>query len=119
MIRILNIICLISLTSLFSGCDGNYTNLKVTGIVSDEISENPVENAEVTINCWVYDTEIWESKAVKKTAITDSNGQFSLNFKKGEALDIVVKSDTFREYKQSITLKKSTNNFNIKLKKTD
>jgi len=113
--RILNIICLIGLALIFSRCDGNYLDVEVIGLVSDEISGEPIENATVTVNCWVYDTEIWESKPVEKTTRTDSYGKFNLTFEKGEAIDVEVESDDYKIYQESVTLKKQTNSFDIKL----
>lgn len=115
--KILNITILITLILLLSRCDGNYIDVKITGLVSDKISGKPITNAEITVNCWVYNTEIWESKALEKSALTDSYGKFNLNFKKGEALDIVVIAENYDVYKKSVTLKKSNNNFDIKLSK--
>ena len=86
-------------------------------MVSDEVTGNPINNIQVTVNCWVYDTDIWESREIEKSTVTDSIGKFSVNFAKGEALDITVKSENYNEYQESITLKKSTNYFDIKLKK--
>jgi len=119
MIKISNTVLLCTLTLLFSGCDGNYRNVKVKGLVSDAITSHPIPNAEVKVICWVYDTEIWESKPIQKNGITDSNGRFRIDFEKGEALHITVSSVNYREYRDSITLKKNVNHFDIKLKKTD
>jgi len=117
--NILNTILLVALTLFIIGCDGNYSDIELVGLVTEKSSGVPVEDAEIIINCWVYDLEIWESKAVKKSTKTDSNGKFVVNFKKGEALDITVKSENHDEFQESITLKKSTNNFDIKLTKTN
>lgn len=100
---------------LLGGCDGNYKNVQIEGLVSDKVSGRPIYNAKIVVKCWVYDTNRWESQTVEKSTITDKNGRFSVNFNKGEALDVVVTSDTYREYRESITLEKNAYSFDIKL----
>ena len=91
----------------------------MNGLVSDRVSGHPVHNANVTVTCWVYDTEIWESKPVVRSTTTDDNGRFSIDFEKGEALDFVVTSENYDEYRESITLRKNVNTFDIRLTKVD
>lgn len=100
---------------LLGGCDGNYKNVQIEGLVSDKVSGRPIHNAKIVVKCWVYDTNRWESQTVEKSTITDKNGRFGVNFNKGEALDVVVTSDTYREYRESITLEKNAYSFDIKL----
>ena len=117
--RVLSTILLCTLTLIFIGCDGNYKKIKVNGLVSDQATGYPIHNAIVTVTCWAYDTRIWESKSLERSTTTDENGRFSIDFEKGEALDFVVKSENYNEYRESITLKKSINTFDIKLIKID
>lgn len=102
---------------LFSCSDGNYVNVSLSGHVKDIESNEAISNAKVYIICWVYDTEIWESKKVKKETLTDNNGFYTLSFDKGEAMDIEINSNYYESEKVSITLKKSKNEMNFFLKK--
>lgn len=100
---------------LLSSCDGNYQKVKVFGTVVSSVSQKPVSNQLLNVTCWVYDTEIWESRKVLKTISTDERGNYEVLFDKGEAIDIEVSSSSFKDYEKSLTLTKSNNEINIKL----
>ncbi|MGH1436341.1 MAG: hypothetical protein ACRBG0_17975 [Lewinella sp.] len=113
-----NSLWLFSFMSLIlCSCDNNYRNVEITGLVSDSISDVPISDARVTIKCWVYDTEIWESRIVEKETITNSKGEFEVTFEKGEAFDLLVQMDGYRDYDQSVTLVRNTFFLSIKLEK--
>lgn len=105
--------------ALFSCGDGNYSSVSLQGYIKDSENQEVVENAKVSVVCWVYDTELWESREVKKETYSGKDGFYSLNFDKGEAMDIRVSSDKFESKEVSITLKKSKNEMDILLNKNE
>lgn len=102
---------------IFVGCDGNYSNVTVEGTVRDSISNAPLENANVSITCWVYSTERWVSEEVKKVVSTDENGVFQVNFEKGEAIEITVSAENYLSKDVGNTLKNNRLKFVIFLER--
>ncbi len=102
---------------LFSCSNGNYTNVSLEGYVKDNDTKEVIPHSKVQVICWVYDTELWESKEVKKEVLSNEKGFYLINFDKGEAMDILVSSSSYDNKKISITLKKSKNEMNFLLNK--
>lgn len=110
-IKLLGVV--ISFTTFYSCGNGNYKNVTVSGTVLNKHSKLPIENATVKVNCWAYSMKKWESEATEKEVQTNLNGEFKLKFSEGEALDIRVTADNYKDYDQSVTLDRS--NFNLKV----
>ena len=112
------ILLLILIPSLFA-CDGNYKEVVISGQVKDSLTGQSVAGSEINVTCWVYDTKIWESRKVVKDTVSDANGNFSIPFEKGEAIDVEVRHPDYQPYKYSKTLDRSINEVDFKLKKTE
>lgn len=112
--KINQILSLSLITFLIFACDMNFSNIKVTGQVLDR-DNAPVENAEISFTCWVYDTSIWASKKVNKIIYTNKDGYFETSFSKGEALDVRVSANSFNIEEESITLKRNYADFTFHL----
>ena len=112
--KINQILSLFLVTILFFACNMNFSNIKVTGQVFDR-DNAPVENAEISFACWVYDSSIWESKKVNKIIYTNKNGYFETSFSRGEALDVRVSANSFQVKEESITLKRNYADFTFHL----
>ena len=65
-------------------------NIIVTGRISDEISGEPIPNAEVVILCW-YSQSIDNASFKKQTVRTDQDGNYKVNFDKGHQIDVASK----------------------------
>ena len=102
---------------LLFGCDGNYREVVISGQVTDSVTGEFIAGSEINITCWVYDTKIWESIKVIKDTLSDANGNFSLPFEKGEAIDVEVRHKNYQPFKYSRTLDRSINRIELKLKK--
>jgi hypothetical protein len=57
----------------------------------------------------VYDSDIWESRKVKREVISNEKGFYLIHFEKGEAMDIMVYADGYGSKELSVTLKKRYN----------
>jgi hypothetical protein len=110
------IINLLLFSLIFFGCDGNYRNVKVTGFVKSYKYRKPINNAKVTIKCGFYNIKNWESATIEKETLTNETGYFEASFDKGEALDIIVTHDDYKNSEQSQTLKESEIRFDFYLK---
>jgi hypothetical protein len=92
------------LVPLLLSCDGNYRDVVINGRVIDSLSRQPVVGSEVNVVCWVYDTDIWESRKVVKDTLTDASGNFTMLFEKGEAIDVEVHHPDYQIYSYALTL---------------
>jgi hypothetical protein len=101
----------------FFGCDGNYTNVKITGFVKSTKEQVPIINAQVLIKCWVYSTKTWDSSLVEKTVISDEKGYFEAVFEKGEAFDLIVSADNYKTKEEGQTLKRNKTELTLFLDK--
>lgn len=108
----------IFLPSLFA-CDGNYREVVISGQVKDSITGKVISGSEVNVTCWVYDTKIWESRKVIKDTVSDTNGNFSIPFEKGEAIDVEVRHRNYQPFKYSKTLDTNINKLEFKLRKKE
>ena len=102
---------------LFSCGDGNYTNVSLEGYVRDSETKTIIPNSKIQVTCWVYDTEIWESRKVKKEVKSNKEGFYLIHFEKGEAMDIIVSADRYGAKELSITLRKNKNKIDFSLTK--
>ncbi|WP_179020604.1 carboxypeptidase-like regulatory domain-containing protein [Winogradskyella forsetii] len=87
------IILFLIILSLF-GCSADIENITVTGKIVDESNGSPIINAEVVILCW-YEHSFEEASFEKKTALTDNEGFFRVNFDKGHKIDIASKAKNY------------------------
>lgn len=104
---------------LLAGCDGNYREVVISGQVKDSLTGESIAGSEINVTCWVYDTKIWESRKVVKDTLSDINGNFSILFEKGEAIDVEVKHENYKTLKLSKTLERSDNTLEFKFKKAN
>lgn len=100
-------------------CDGNYRDVVIRGRVKDSLTGQFISGAEIDVTCWVYDTEIWESRKVIKDTVSGANGNFSLPFEKGEAIDVEVRHEKYLPFKYSKTLDRNINELEFNLKKME
>lgn len=84
------------LCSLLIGCDGNYKEVVIRGQVKDSLTSEFIAGSKIKVTCWVYDTELWESRKVTKDTIADENGNFLMPFEKGEAIDVEVSHPNYK-----------------------
>lgn len=104
------------LIGMLCSCDGNYRHVIVSGVVKDSLTGVGVSHASVNITCWVYDTDIWASKKIVRDTVSDENGKFSFLFDKGEAFDIKIEHEQYKELQYSQTLDRSiVNDLEFKL----
>ncbi len=85
-------------------CAYNYKNVEVNGVVVNSETGKPINEDEILVTYWVYSTETWDSKSLKK--ITTSNEQGQFNFKQVEAIDIEVNANDYQQWMKSITVNK-------------
>jgi len=108
--------CIILLIAL-TACEGNYPDVVINGQVKDSLTGEVISGAEITITCWVYDTDIRETRKVIKGTASNIKGDFSIHFQEGEALDIEVKHPNYHSVTHSKTLNKSLNDVEFQLNK--
>jgi hypothetical protein len=80
------------LALIISSCD--WRNILVTGQITDELSGEPISDAEVVVLCW-YWSNIDDASYVQQTVRTDKNGNYRANFKKGHDVDVASISTGF------------------------
>ena len=113
-----NFLCIFVLTTLLA-CDGNYRDVVISGRIKDSLTGQTISGSDIKITCWVYDTEEWESRKVIKETVSDVNGNFSIHFEKGEAIDVEVGHDNYQHFEYSETLDKSINQLEFGLQKIE
>jgi len=64
-----------------------------------------------------FSTKNWESDTIGQSIRTDEDGKFIAKFKKGEAVDINIKSTDCQPKKISKTLRKSKVHFEVYLER--
>jgi len=117
-VKEIRLLLFVFLPSLFA-CDGNYREVVISGKAIDSLTGQFVAGSDIKITCWVYDTDIWESRKVVKDTITDANGNFLIPFEMAEAIDVEVRHPNYEIYKYSMTLDRSDNYVDLKLKRKE
>lgn len=114
--KIFKMLGIILAIASFTSCgNGNYKKIIITGTVKDSKSNFPIENASIKIKCWAYNIQKWESDSLDKEVLTNSKGEFFIDFIEGEAIDINVIANGYNNYNSSLTLNKSKIDLLIKL----
>lgn len=80
------------LSLVLIGCiEKNTKDIKVSGVITDKFSGQPITNANVTVLCW-YDAGWEKTEYVSHDIITDSNGLYEVTFEEG--YKVIVASTT-------------------------
>ncbi len=91
-------------------------NIKVTGQVKDELTGEPIPNAEVVVLCW-YMNNIEDASFRKETLITDKVGNFAIKFDKGHQVDVASQAVGFLPARKYTKLESNEINLDLKLKR--
>jgi hypothetical protein len=113
--RINQIIKLLIISLSFISCDGDYHNIKIKGKVFDSNNKLVIKNAKIKINCWVYNTEIWESQIFEYSTTSNDYGLFEILIKKGNAIDIYVSANDYKIHQVSLNIKKNNIDLDVPL----
>lgn len=103
-------------STLFYSC-GDRKNIIVTGQITDELTGQPVANAEVVVLCW-YAENIDDDSFNKQTLSTDKNGNYKANFHKGHKVDVASKSKDYQPNRSYNNLSDNEIQVNLKLSKS-
>lgn len=111
------IIFFLTFLSLLS-CSADKKNIVVTGNIVDKSNGKPIGNAEVVVLCW-YKHDFEEVSFEKKTALTDNDGHFKMNFDKGYKIDIASKAKNYLPNRSYNDLTENKLELTLKLNKQE
>jgi 5-hydroxyisourate hydrolase-like protein (transthyretin family) len=101
--------------TLTSSCQERQ-NIKVTGHIIDDLTGEPISNAEILVLCW-YQQNIDDESFQKEALTTDKSGSFKANFNKGHKIDIASQAEGFLPTKKYSKLESNEINLEIRLKR--
>ncbi len=97
--------------TLSSSCQDR-RGINVTGKIVDDVTGNPIQDADVLVLCW-YNYGMDDESFRKKAITTDRFGNFTTTFDKGHRIDIASQANGFLPSKRSVKLE--SNEINIEL----
>lgn len=108
---------LILLTFFLISCYKDIDNVNITGVITDSITEKPLENVKVSIICWTYgntpDGSYTGQDSV--TVITNKEGRYNHNFNKGAFIEIKTTIPNYQSQHKSTDVTTKENVIDLKL----
>jgi len=109
---------LILLVFSLMSCYEDINDVSITGLITDSVTEKPLENVKVSIVCWRYgntpDGSYTGQDSV--TVITNKEGEYSHNFKKGAFIEIKTSISGYQNRHESTDVTTKSNTMDLKLK---
>lgn len=74
-------------------------NFKVVGNVVDKVSGNPIDNAQIIVVNWYYGPDSYDGYSDREdiSAVSDSNGNYSIRIERGAYMEIYIKKKGYVE----------------------
>jgi hypothetical protein len=88
--------------TLISSCQDRQ-NIKLTGKVVDDVTNEPIQGADIVALCW-YNHSVDDESFRKVSITTDKFGNFTSTFPNGNRIDIASQANGFLPTKKSIKI---------------
>lgn len=102
-------------------CYQDIDDVNITGIITDSITQRPLEDVKVSIICWRYGNTPDGSYTGQDsiTVNTDREGKYSHNFNKGAFIEIKTAISGYQSRHESTDVTTKSNIMDLKLKRND